>query len=160
MMKKLYFGTAIILILVLFFSGFVGAQDEEENDFSPVPVEGITLDPPPPEVAIGDDHIICVEILPDNATNKIVIWSSSNPDVATVEAIDELCALVTPLKPGTAIITATTEDGSFTETFTIDVDYPEVTPPTGGMQGSFLAVGALFILAVAAVVRRYKAKLH
>ncbi len=155
-MKKLYFGLAIAFIIVLIFGGIVGAQDEED-DPSPAPVEEIILIPPPPEVAIGDDYIICVEILPDNATNKIVIWSSSNPDIATVEAIDELCALVTPLKTGTAIITATTEDGGFTETFTINPDYPETTPPTGGMQASLLAVGALFILAVAAVVRRYKA---
>ena len=46
-------------------------------------------------------------VLPSNATTKDVIWSSSNPDVATVNATGQ----VTALGYGTCTITATTYDG-------------------------------------------------
>ncbi len=157
-MKKLYFGLAIAFIIVLIFGGIVGAQDEED-DPSPVPVEGITLDPPPPELDVCTHRIVCVEVLPESATNKNVIWTSSNPDVATVEAVDDNCARVKANGPGTAIITVTTEDGEFSQSFTIDAEYPEITPPTGGMQQFFLIAGAVLILAAAAIIRRYKANL-
>ena len=47
-------------------------------------------------------------ITPSNATNKGVTWSSSNPAVATVNA----SGVVTYVKEGTTIITATAQDGS------------------------------------------------
>jgi len=47
-------------------------------------------------------------VLPGDATNKNVTWSSSNYAVATVSA----SGLVTGVSPGTAKITATTQDGS------------------------------------------------
>ena len=47
-------------------------------------------------------------VLPTNATNKTVTWTSSNTAVATVDA----SGLVTAKSNGTATITATTTDGS------------------------------------------------
>ena len=47
-------------------------------------------------------------ILPENATDKSVEWSSSNESVATIDAN----GLVTAIAVGEAIITATTADGS------------------------------------------------
>ena len=44
---------------------------------------------------------------PENATIKEVAWSSSNPSVATVDAAGKIKAL----RPGNAVITATTSDG-------------------------------------------------
>ena len=46
-------------------------------------------------------------VAPDNATDKTVTWTSSNPSVATVEN-----GVVTALACGTAVITATAADGS------------------------------------------------
>jgi uncharacterized repeat protein (TIGR02543 family) len=48
-------------------------------------------------------------VLPVDATNKNVTWSSDNPSVVTV---DSVTGLVTAVSAGTAIITATTVDGS------------------------------------------------
>ena len=46
-------------------------------------------------------------VAPDNATDKTVTWTSSNPSVATVEN-----GVVTAVACGTAVITATAADGS------------------------------------------------
>ncbi|MFC4184755.1 VWA domain-containing protein [Saccharococcus thermophilus] len=56
---------------------------------------------------IGETQTIPVTILPDDATNKTLQWTSSNPDVATVED-----GTVTAVHPGTAEITVKATDGS------------------------------------------------
>ena len=55
-----------------------------------------------------EQHQLKVNIYPDNAYNKKVAWSSSNPLVATVDAN----GLVEAKKKGTATITVTAQDGS------------------------------------------------
>lgn len=67
-------------------------------------------------------------VYPSNATNKTIKWTSSNPAVATVEAIttDDLSyatAAIKGLKSGTVIITAeSTDGGNVKETFEVTVD--------------------------------------
>jgi hypothetical protein len=56
---------------------------------------------------IGETQTIPVTILPDDATNKTLQWTSSNPDVATV-----VNGTVTAVHPGTAEITVKATDGS------------------------------------------------
>lgn len=56
-------------------------------------------------------------ILPTNATNKGIIWSSTTPAVATVSQD----GLVTAVGEGQAIITATTSDGGFTANSSVTV---------------------------------------
>ena len=58
-------------------------------------------------------------VLPSNASNKNVTWSSSNTSVATVTQT----GLVRRVGRGTAIITVKTEDGNKTDTRTINVSY-------------------------------------
>ncbi len=55
---------------------------------------------------------------PAEATNKNITWSSSNEAVATVDST----GLVTAVAPGSATITVTTEDGSFTDTCAVTVN--------------------------------------
>lgn len=55
-------------------------------------------------------------VLPLSATDKTVIWSSSNPKVATVNN-----GTVTAKAPGTTVITATTKDANLTATTTVTV---------------------------------------
>ncbi|MDO4622324.1 MAG: S-layer homology domain-containing protein [Eubacteriales bacterium] len=52
---------------------------------------------------------LTAKVLPEDATNKKVIWKSSDERIA---AVDEN-GLVNALRYGTAVITATTEDGAF-----------------------------------------------
>jgi uncharacterized protein YjdB len=54
---------------------------------------------------------------PSNASNRNLMWSSSNENIATVNQNGR----VTGVSAGTAIITATTEEGGYSSTATITV---------------------------------------
>ena len=60
------------------------------------------------EVNVGETVQLTAIVLPEDATDKTVTWASSDESVA---AVDEN-GLVTAVAPGTATITATTNDGS------------------------------------------------
>lgn len=60
---------------------------------------------------------ISASVLPSTATNRRVIWSSSNTSVATVEAD----GTITAHKAGTATITAKSEDGGYKATCRLTV---------------------------------------
>ena len=56
----------------------------------------------------GDPYQLTASVAPAYAANKTLTWTSSNTNVATVDAN----GLVTPVSQGIAVITATTQDGS------------------------------------------------
>ena len=62
------------------------------------------------EMTITEDAIcqLTATIIPDNASNKVVLWSSSDTTVATVDAF----GFVSGIKAGSATITASTTDGT------------------------------------------------
>ena len=67
---------------------------------------------------------LTARVLPGNATNKGFTWSSSNPAVASVSSD----GVVTAHLPGaTALITATADDGGWTDFCTIHVEGTSVT---------------------------------
>lgn len=70
----------------------------------------------------GDQSTLTATVLPSNATNKSVNWSTSNSSVATVSG-----GIVTAVAAGTATITVTTVDGSKTATCTVSVTNIAVT---------------------------------
>ena len=83
-----------------------------------VAVTGIALDKETLELTVGGASApLTVKIDPENATNKTVVWKSDTPTVATVEN-----GVVTPVAMGTAVITATTEDGGFSASCTVKVE--------------------------------------
>lgn len=57
----------------------------------------------------GDPTRLHARITPVHATNREVLWTSSDPDVASVEG-----GIVTPLIPGTTVVTVTSVEGGFT----------------------------------------------
>ena len=61
-------------------------------------------------------------VLPANAANKAVIWSSSNDDVATVST----AGIVTPIGEGTAMIIVKTVDGGHIDTCIVNVTKSDV----------------------------------
>ena len=69
--------------------------------------ESITLDNTSVSLEINETVTLLATILPETATNKEVVWTSSDESVATVEK-----GVVTALKVGVATITATTTDGT------------------------------------------------
>lgn len=74
--------------------------------------ETLTLD-------VGTEQTLLSAVSPADATNKNVTWSSDNESVATVAD-----GVVTGCAAGTAKITATTMDGSYTDTCDVTVTQP------------------------------------
>ena len=90
-----------------------------------VKAESISLNKQSANLMIGDTLSLTAKVLPENASTKTVVWSSNNPDVASVN--DE--GLVTALTTGTAIISATTTDGTvLSDSGTIVVSNPTSSP--------------------------------
>lgn len=73
------------------------------------PVESVSLNQSTIEMTEGDQVTLVATVLPVKATNKNVVWSSSDASVATV--VD---GVVTALNVGHAAITVTTEDAEKT----------------------------------------------
>ena len=82
-----------------------------------IPVTGVTVSPTSKTVTEGDSFTLTATVSPANADNNSVNWQSSDATVAEVDATGK----VTTVKPGTAVITATTADGSKTATCTVTV---------------------------------------
>lgn len=79
-------------------------------------LEAISL-PATEKVELGKTLTLKPTFNPSNATNKIVKWSSSNEDVATVDNGGK----VTPKKLGSTVITVISEDGNRKATCTVTV---------------------------------------
>ena len=84
-----------------------------------VPVTGVSVSPDSGTID-GDTIQLVAEVLPSDATNKKVNWSSSDETIASVGSN----GFVLGHSVGNVTITATTEDGSFTDSASIDVVSP------------------------------------
>jgi len=101
-MKK-FLISAIVLLFVL---------QSCNND---IEVVGITIDQTSAVLCTNATHQLEVNVWPQNATNRNVIWESSNPSVATVDANG---LVTTGTTDGRANITARTQSGNLIATFT------------------------------------------
>jgi uncharacterized protein YjdB len=106
----------------------------QEGDFSdtctvtvtkPVAVTGVSLDQEWVGLVAGSSTALLAAVLPNNATNRALTWSSSDSGVAVVSRGGE----VTGLGPGQATITVTTDDGGFDDTCVVIVT--SLIPVTG-----------------------------
>lgn len=94
-------------------SGDGGSSGEET-----IHVEGVYLNTPSIGLTVGDSPLtVTAHVYPNNATNKALIWTSTEPSVATVEA-----GVITPLAEGYTTIVVTTADGGFTAHCIVYVD--------------------------------------
>ncbi|WML33349.1 Ig-like domain-containing protein [Clostridium sp. OS1-26] len=78
------------------------------NENPPAIISNITLNKSTDNLQVGKTDTLTATITPDNVTNKIVKWESSNKDIATVDEN----GVVTAKNEGKTTITATTTDGS------------------------------------------------
>ena len=72
------------------------------------PIANITLSSSALSLSEGSTSQLTATVTPSDATNKSVIWSTSNANVATISDV----GLITAISVGTAIITCTAADGS------------------------------------------------
>ena len=94
-------------------TGYFGVSEESQG---PVHVTSVKLSEESLDLGIGEMHELTAEVLPANAENKEVSWSSSDKTVASVEN-----GKVYALNAGTAVITVTTADGNKTAQCTVTV---------------------------------------
>ena len=100
------------------------------------PVTGVSVTPAQATIRVGNTTTIKAIVTPDDATEKAVTWTSSDDTVATVDSN----GVVTGVKVGTATITATTIDGSFTATCEVNVNRKHSSgSSSGGGGGSSVA---------------------
>ena len=85
---------------------------------APIPVTDISLNKTALTLAVGDTETLIAAIMPEDATNKTVTWTSSSNAVATVDAD----GVVTAVSAGTAVITA--QAGEVTASCTVTVFTP------------------------------------
>lgn len=90
-----------------------------------VNVSSVELTPATATLDIGATQQLSANVLPSEADNKKVTYSSGSDAIATVSAT----GLVTAVGEGTTDITVTTEDGAKTATSSITVNAAEVTEP-------------------------------
>ena len=102
-----------------------------EGGSETVAVTGVTVVPDAATLLIGETLQFGATVLPADATDKSVSWSSSDPSVATVSGNGTVQAL----SEGQVEITATTSDGNFTHYALLTVeaaDPPGDDPGDGG----------------------------
>ena len=98
-------------LLALAAAGLTACDDDKQltlNADQAYMVEGITFDVSETlPLAVGMDSTLVYKVLPEDATNKTVVFTSSDPSVATVDADGTIHAV----KVGRAIITGRSEIG-------------------------------------------------
>lgn len=102
-----------------------------------ISVTGVSLDKSSATLTVGGTTQLTETVAPSGATNKNVTWSSSDEAVATVSD----SGLVTAVGVGSATITVTTVNGSFTATCAITVNPVRVTGVTLNQSTATLTVG-------------------
>jgi hypothetical protein len=110
-MKTRHFFIVLAAVAVLFTAC--------RKDADVISVTGITLNYEELTLIPGDTIALIATVLPDDATNKKIRWTSSDTAVATVNSE----GLVTAVANGKATITATTRNGNLSDTCFVTVDY-------------------------------------
>lgn len=82
-----------------------------------IKVTGISLSNTNVSIEVNDIVELEAIILPENATNKTVLWSSQDNSIAKIDQN----GVITGIKAGNTTVTASTEDGNFSASCEIEV---------------------------------------
>ena len=96
----------------------------ENAPAQPVAVTGVTLDKSTATLKVGEELTLVATVAPANATDKAVVWKSSDAAVAEVAS-----GKVTAKAEGAAVISVTTADGNFTAFCLVTVKKDETPGP-------------------------------
>lgn len=91
-----------------------------------VAVTGVSLNKTSINLQVGGSETLTATVTPANATNKEIIWNTSDGSIATINN-----GKVTAVSAGQTTITATTVDGNKTATCTVTVTAGPPVPSTG-----------------------------
>ena len=113
-----------------------------------IPVSSVTMSRSSLRIYEGRGYTLSASVSPQDAADKNLIWSSSDPDIATVDQNGN----VTGKAPGVCVIYATAADGGgAAASCTVRVLrwYPGATPITGDSSNLGLWIGVLAVSACA-----------
>jgi uncharacterized protein YjdB/formylglycine-generating enzyme required for sulfatase activity len=135
---------AAFAVIVIFGFAFTGCNDGTEET-GEVAVTGVKLNKEELELPVEDEYTLTATVLPANATDKKVFWSTSDSTVATVDKNGK----VTAKAKGPVTITVTTQDGGKTADCEVTVIAPgpkiavtgvTLAPPTLDLEEGHTAV--------------------
>ena len=89
----------------------------ESTQSGPIPVTGVDINSEDLSLGLGQSFQLIANTIPANADNKEIIWTSSNPLVASVDAE----GTISTLNIGEITITATTVEGEFSDQITCTI---------------------------------------
>ena len=106
------------------FSACNGTMDQDQADSIPraIPVEKVIIEQGDCVMVVGESEQLTATVLPENASNKSVDWSSTNEDVVVISRSGKATALT----EGEARIVATAGDETASITITV-IFNPSVT---------------------------------
>lgn len=106
---------------------------DPEPEPGDIPVTGIELNQTSLSIEIGKTAELKAVVLPDDATNKNVAWSSSNSSIASVSE-----GVITAVSSGTAVITAAAGGKEASCTVTVKEPAPQPMPDDSPLPGRVL----------------------
>ena len=110
--------------------------DTGSEEPEPVSVNGVTIAPDEMELQVGMSGMISVTVSPSNADNKGYTLTSDDPAIAEVSD----AGLVTGVASGNTVIRATTLDGGFTASCSVNVIPKQETDPEEDDRDAFIVV--------------------
>lgn len=113
-------------------------QAKHEPTEQRVPVTGISIARSEMQLSPGDNFKLAARVIPADATDPGVCWSSGQPEIVVIDAES---GEARALAEGETTITATTTDGGFTATCSVKVSSATVVKPSD--PGAPAAYGAL-----------------
>ena len=128
-MKKLLYHFIAIIMAMIFTIAFIACGGGGKGDVS---VTSVTVTPSMATISVGGTRQLTANVLPADATNKNVTWTSSNGNVTL--APNGLAATVTGVTLGSATITVTTQDGG--KTASCNVNVSDVAEPVVYVAGT------------------------
>jgi len=93
-----------------------------EDDIPIVNVESVSLDRKIISMKVGENEILTATINPNDATNRNLIWNSSNESVLTIDQSGRIVAV----SSGSSDITVTSIDGNKTDICKVTVENAEI----------------------------------
>ena len=119
------------LLLPVLLAGLLASCENQpkpnpdpEPDPDPIPVESISLDYEEIDLEVGDTKTLSYTVLPENASDKSVVWSTDDSEIVSVTN-----GKVKALSEGSTYVYVTTKDGNKEASCYVTVSEP-VTPPT------------------------------
>jgi len=126
--------TAIAVGKTKIYAYMLTAKGEVRKDscvvYVYVPTTGVTFDTSQIDLALGMQEKLNASVFPPNASNSIITWVSSNPNIVSVNNIGYVVAH----ELGTAKIIVTAADGLLKDTCDVNVYYVNTSAKTASGQ--------------------------